>query len=647
MERIGDIVQQHGLNNISTSLMKNCKLLVWLLVAVGPLISADNSLAEVTMRVQNPSTVNASISDGSSGIANSIKELTGLGSINTEVSHSYVDRLGQSGIATSKTNLSIVSLGNGVEFTENVENSIELLPFVVMYADGQANGGVSFGKVTSKAKRITLEIGENVLLIGSGSGQSGFNLWIQDRNGIDRLATDTVMCNFGTVCTRNRIIKPSPVVVVPGKEFFFWAFTNGGSGIGIGELFSGKATYTVKIIEEDLHVGKVSGDNPIQEGPINGRLLNPLVVRVIDDSGDPVPNMQIDWQIYGPPGATGYRVDPFTFTGIDGKAQTTVRLGNKSGRYIITATCSLCASSFPLDFTANAATGCQGLTLDLFPSFPDTIWPTLMPSGSHDNTALVEPKVSSPAPPGGCVVNFDVEPVSAKGHSTGHTPGIYPKDKAGKIEMGGKAITSCTIPEGQVTCRASDGSISPIGYTAPEISGEEKITATLKDTGEKASKSIFTMVPALGPMSSLPFYRLTGQNAKHPDNNYATNDTIFRIQGIAQDYFDLCDGNICNETLGINDMSLPWGGLFDVHGDWKKPHGMKRGVDKHRIGSAVDIDRCAQTLVRQDDLDNIAEERHNGDRIEEPPDPDNAPKCKLPDGSTPPADTPLIHYDFP
>jgi murein endopeptidase len=37
------------------------------------------------------------------------------------------------------------------------------------------------------------------------------------------------------------------------------------------------------------------------------------------------------------------------------------------------------------------------------------------------------------------------------------------------------------------------------------------------------------------------------------------------------------------QLLFINDMSLPYGGLFDVNGDWKTPH------KTHRIGKSADI----------------------------------------------------------
>lgn len=318
---------------------------------------------------------------------------------------------------------------------------------------------------------------------------------------------------------------------------------------------------------------KVSGDG--QAGTINNTLPQPLVVKVADSTG-----IQINWTITGPSGATGMSVSPATGT------QVTVRLGNKSGDYTITATCPNCTSGSPQTFTARAV-GCSGLTLDLFPT---EVWPTLQ-SGSHDNTAAVILTETNPAPPGGCKVNFDVEPML----SQGHPHGTHPKDKSGAI------TSTCTIPEGFVTCD------SPVQYTASQISGEEKITATLQDTGEKVSKSIFIMVPALGPLAAGQFYALTGSTGSHPDNHYGTNTTVSNIQVIARDYFENSEEGV---KIGINDMSLIWGGLFDIDGNWVSPHSL------HRIGKSVDVDHEGVDEIK---LDKFAKEhgctRYEVDKI--------------------------------
>ena len=62
-------------------------------------------------------------------------------------------------------------------------------------------------------------------------------------------------------------------------------------------------------------------------------------------------------------------------------------------------------------------------------------------------------------------------------------------------------------------------------------------------------------------------------------------------------------------SLGLNDMSLPLGGVFDIGAGWSPPH------SRHRFGSDCDIDRYAQradgssalidTGVLQDSVDQL------------------------------------------
>ncbi len=581
---------------------------------IGSLISAGNTWASGSV-----SALVSQCNDAGnvcSGISSGSKSLSGSGSVDTSASYSQ----GVNSVS-SQASLTINSFENGLEFQETISGVLNANPDAHFKSEGRATGNSSFFVDVTKPTTVTVEIKESISLLANGpNSQSGSSLSVSTKGSDGRTITifsDVAVCSPGLSSCGKALTQKVSLNVVPGQEIFVSSSTQG-FVFRFDGTFQGSASYTVRIIK-NMNLQKVSGDSPVQEGAINSTLPQPLVVKVTDETGAPVSGQAVNWTITGPSGATGQSVSPTTSTtGSGGQAQVSVRLGDKSETYTITATCPSCTSGSPVTFTTRAK-GCQGLTLDLFSMLPDnTVWPTL-PSDSHDDTAVVIPQVTNPAPPSGCLVNFDVEPVS----SQGHPHGIHPKDKAGKI------TTSCTIPEGMITCD------SAVQYTAPEISGEEKITATLKDTEEKVSKSIFIMVPDLGPLFSLQFYRLTGQTGDHPDNHYGTNDTIFNIQGMAQDYFDLCDEDICNETLGINDMSLIWGGLFDVDGNWNSAtgHGLHRG------GKSVDIDRCAQTLVRQDDLDTIVEERHNGDRIVE--------SALKPPPCEGPADTPRIHYEFP
>ena len=65
-------------------------------------------------------------------------------------------------------------------------------------------------------------------------------------------------------------------------------------------------------------------------------------------------------------------------------------------------------------------------------------------------------------------------------------------------------------------------------------------------------------------------------NPDHMANPY----TVETLPKIAIEYMQRT-----GTTLGINDMSLIWGGLFDIDDDWMTPH------ITHRKGTSADIDR--------------------------------------------------------
>jgi len=57
-----------------------------------------------------------------------------------------------------------------------------------------------------------------------------------------------------------------------------------------------------------------------------------------------------------------------------------------------------------------------------------------------------------------------------------------------------------------------------------------------------------------------------------------------------------------NDRVGINDMSLEWGGLFDFRSTWASPH------DYHRTGENVDVRTVDKTKKQLYDLKGIIED---------------------------------------
>lgn len=79
----------------------------------------------------------------------------------------------------------------------------------------------------------------------------------------------------------------------------------------------------------------------------------------------------------------------------------------------------------------------------------------------------------------------------------------------------------------------------------------------------------------------------------HPHNHYGTSTFNKVLEKIAQQYYDefSCyeeaeDGtHLGYQPIGVNDMSLPYGGVFDVNQNWKTPH----SSPGHHKGLAADI----------------------------------------------------------
>lgn len=80
-------------------------------------------------------------------------------------------------------------------------------------------------------------------------------------------------------------------------------------------------------------------------------------------------------------------------------------------------------------------------------------------------------------------------------------------------------------------------------------------------------------------------YVLIGQRGEHPSNHWGTAATIQAIERLCRDY-----RAATGDRLYINDMSLSWGGIFDIGGGWTPPH------HEHRDGNQVDVAATAHTL---------------------------------------------------
>ena len=224
--------------------------------------------------------------------------------------------------------------------------------------------------------------------------------------------------------------------------------------------------------------------------------------------------------------------------------------------------------------------GCKKCEISITAN-PNAVWPKN--AGSSQTTSTITVSLTSPAPPEGCTVNLSIEPVANSG---GHShDGNRPKG----------SITPAVIP--LTNTKTSDTAT----YTSNVVSGEERIIATVTG-GDESQAKIKVRVRTLGEMGESSAWKLTGQTTIHPVNHYGTYTVVGIIGNMAADYYE--------ETgiaIGINDMSLPWGGLFDINNNWSTPHSL------HRVGKSVDVDHLG---VKEDKLDKIAEKRYKCKRLE-------------------------------
>ncbi len=209
---------------------------------------------------------------------------------------------------------------------------------------------------------------------------------------------------------------------------------------------------------------------------------------------------------------------------------------------------------------------------------PLAVWP--QKTGGKTEADVVA-TLSKPAPSGGCNISFNVEPVAYSGGHN-HHDADSPK--------GTIAPNSISFSEGDVGSKSAK-------YKSSEVSGEEKIKVKVndKDTSETI---IHVRVPGFFELGAGDGYALIGQTTTHPANHYGTENALYSLLDLADAFSETGKG-----TLRINDISLIWGGLFDIKANWSSPH------KSHRIGKNVDVDDVTAEgkKVRSTSLKKVAE----------------------------------------
>lgn len=254
----------------------------------------------------------------------------------------------------------------------------------------------------------------------------------------------------------------------------------------------------------------------------------------------------------------------------------------------------------------NVFVGVADTTITFTPSIADTLWPTYR---NHNTTLHTRNYIDLQAK-----VQFGDS--ATKNH-------WVKVDSAALVDSGGHSHDGNKPPGKYIVRRLADptkfdtvasfsrqtDSAGMLHFTflASEFGGIERIKAKrLSDTTRFDTLRLVTRVDSLidfGGISS-NFWVLTGNSGqtslgacyhapiKHYSNHWFYTVKIDSIQKAILFFFKWSgtpDGGGNYLKLGINDMSLKYGGLFDICSNWQPAH------ISHRLGLGVDIDSSSAT----------------------------------------------------
>lgn len=117
-----------------------------------------------------------------------------------------------------------------------------------------------------------------------------------------------------------------------------------------------------------------------------------------------------------------------------------------------------------------------------------------------------------------------------------------------------------------------------VTYTAPEPAGVVRVTGSGFHPNYGFFSGTFTigiMVPGLSELPASSLYDRIGIKPIHPVNHHGTGSFVASLRKLAATY----KKKFPEHKLAYNDVSLPFGGLFDYKTAWATPH------KSHRLGT--------------------------------------------------------------
>ncbi len=135
-----------------------------------------------------------------------------------------------------------------------------------------------------------------------------------------------------------------------------------------------------------------------------------------------------------------------------------------------------------------------------------------------------------------------------------------------------------------------------VTYTASQYSGPIRLVVSSPATDSTLTKHWTVEVPGLVPMTTSGSHiSLVGEDTLHPHSHYVLSSMIPALDSLAAKYYA-----VFNENLQVNDLSLQYGGKFDLKDNpfWRvdtAAAGKCKTHCEHRLGRSADIDGLSDT----------------------------------------------------
>lgn len=130
--------------------------------------------------------------------------------------------------------------------------------------------------------------------------------------------------------------------------------------------------------------------------------------------------------------------------------------------------------------------------------------------------------------------------------------------------------------------------VAPVNYAAAvKVLGTFTKSPPGKPLNPTLTHFLELRTPGIGPMPPNDrLYKLTGATAAHPENHYGSAVTIDALTALAGKWKDT---HPSSPPIEIGNISLPWGGAFDVKSKWEADN------MHHAYGIAADIGKGNRT----------------------------------------------------